>query len=179
MQYISMIKVIEIKHHYKLPINTIKFHEKTRSVLSSNERIIKINNKDNGKVFTSVEPQSGINRFTLVPDSGLILVASEEPRIGTYFIPQLDNAPNWCNFLENITEELEETQNNLVYDEFKFLSYEDLETLKATNLLGTPMLKPHMHGTTYIFELYLIIKMNRLYNAHETVQQVKGEGRYL
>jgi len=94
-----LFQVIEIKHHYKLPINTIKFHEKTRNILSSSERIIKINNKDSGKVFTSVEPSSGINRFTIVPETGLILVAAEEPRIGTYFIPQLDNAPNWCSFL--------------------------------------------------------------------------------
>ena len=79
--------MIEIKHHYKLPINTIKFHEKTRNILSSSERIIKINNKDSGKVFTSVEPSSGINRFTIVPETGLLLVAAEEPRIGTYFIP--------------------------------------------------------------------------------------------
>jgi len=82
-----LFEVIEIKHHYKLPINTIKFHEKTRNILSSSERIIKINNKDSGKVFTSVEPSSGINRFTIVPETGLILVAAEEPRIGTYFIP--------------------------------------------------------------------------------------------
>lgn len=79
--------MIEIKHHYKDPINSIKFHEKTRSVLSSNQRVLKINNKDSGKVFTSIEPSSGINRFTIVPETGLLLVAAEEPRIGTYFIP--------------------------------------------------------------------------------------------
>lgn len=146
MSFLCVCIVLEIKHHYKLPINSIKFHEKSRTVLSSNERILKINNKETGKVFTSIEPNSSINQFTLVPESGLILVASDEPRIGTYFVPQLDNAPRWCSFLENVTEELEETQSNLVYDEFKFLSYEDLDTLKATNLLGTPILKPHLHG---------------------------------
>ncbi|KAL4470292.1 hypothetical protein ABPG74_011903 [Tetrahymena malaccensis] len=164
--------LIEIKHHYKMPINTIKFHEKTRNVLSSNERVIKVNNKDNGKVYTSIEPNSGINRFTIVPNSGLILVAQEEPRIGTYFLPQLDNAPKWCNFLENITEELEETQSTLVYDEFKFLSYEDLETLKATNLLGTPMLKPHLHGYLMHMKLYNKLKTKAdVFNFQEYKQK--------
>ncbi|EGR30754.1 nucleolar protein 10, putative [Ichthyophthirius multifiliis] len=146
--------ILEIKHHYKLPINTIAFHEKSRNIISSNERVIKINNQDNGKVFTSIEPNSGINRFCLCPNSGLLLVAQEESRLGTYFIPQMDNAPRWCNFLENITEELEESQSNLVYDEFKFLTYDELEKLQATNLLGSAMLKVHLHGYLMHMKLY-------------------------
>ena len=79
--------ILEIKHHYKLPINTIKFHEKTRMVLTSSKKIIKINNKDSGSVFTNIEPKSEINRFELVPNSGMILTASDEPRIGIFFVP--------------------------------------------------------------------------------------------
>jgi len=45
-----------------------------------------------------------------------------------------------------------------VYDEFKLLNYEDLETLKATNLLGTPMLKPHLHGYLMHMKLYNKLK---------------------
>jgi ribosome biogenesis protein ENP2 len=73
-------------------------------------------------------------------------VAGEEVRIGTYFIPQLDNAPSWCSFIENITEELELEVSNHVYDEFKFVTLDDLEKLHCTNLIGTKMLKQHLHG---------------------------------
>jgi len=38
----------------------------------------------------------------------LFLIANEDQRIGTVFIPALDTAPKWCPFIENITEELEE-----------------------------------------------------------------------
>jgi len=38
-------------------------------------------------------------------------------------------APKWCPFIENITEELEEDTTNTVYDEYKFLSHEDLEKI--------------------------------------------------
>jgi ribosome biogenesis protein ENP2 len=38
-------------------------------------------------------------------------------------------APKWCPFIENITEELEEDTTNTVYDEYKFLSLEDLEKI--------------------------------------------------
>ncbi len=37
--------LLELTHHYKMPINKIIFHDKTRSILSSCRRVIKINNK--------------------------------------------------------------------------------------------------------------------------------------
>ena len=38
-----------------------------------------------------------------------------------YFIPSLGPAPKWCSFLENLTEELEETANPTVYDDYRFI----------------------------------------------------------
>ena len=70
-----------------MSINTIKFHEKARMILSSSKKIIKMNHKDDGKIFTNIEPKISINMFELCKNSGLILVAAEESRIGTYFIP--------------------------------------------------------------------------------------------
>ena len=110
--------ILSANHHYKIPINTIKFHKKTRMILSSSKKIIKVNSYDSGKLFTNVEPKTEINRFELCPNSGLILTAAEEPRMGIYFIPQLDNAPKWCPYLENITEELEEKDVTTVYEKF-------------------------------------------------------------
>ncbi len=132
-------------------------------LLSSTRKAIKINkiggeDGSKGKLFTSVEPKSEINGFQLVKDSGLILIASDEPRIGTYFIPQLDNAPKWLPFLENITEELEEETNTYVYDQFKLVTLDELEGLKATHLLGTKMLKQHMHGYLLHMKLYQKLK---------------------
>lgn len=100
--------ILEVKHHYKSPINTIEFHEPTKNILSSSSKILKINSKIDGKIFTNIEPKHQINMFNLVPDSGMILMAEENPRIGVYFIPELDKAPKWVPFLENLTEELEE-----------------------------------------------------------------------
>lgn len=40
----------------------------------------------------------------------MFLVAQEQPRVGIYFLPQLDPAPKWCPFLDNLTEELEEEE---------------------------------------------------------------------
>ena len=63
-------------------------------------------------------------------------------------------APKWCSFIENLTEELEEELNTTVYDEFKFLSYEDLEKLNCTNLIGSKLLKSYLHGYLMHIKLY-------------------------
>lgn len=39
--------------------------------------------------------------------------------VQAYFIPSLGPAPKWCSFLENLTEELEETANSTVYDDYR------------------------------------------------------------
>jgi hypothetical protein len=48
----------------------------------------------------------------------------------TYYIPQLGPAPRWCSFLENITEELEDTASGgqTVYEDYKFVSRAELTT---------------------------------------------------
>ena len=106
-----------------MPINTLEFHEKTKTIISTDSKVIKMTLLDSGSNFTSIEPGYKINHSSLVKDSGLFLVAGETQRIGQFFVPALDNAPKWCPFVENITEELEEQNTELVYDEYKFLSY--------------------------------------------------------
>lgn len=63
----------------------------------------------------------------------------------------MGHAPKWCAFLENLTEELEESKSTTVYDDFKFLTPAELEKLNASHLIGTSMLKAYMHG--YFIEL--------------------------
>jgi len=75
----------------------------------------------------------------------------EQEKIGTYFIPSMGHAPKWCTFLENLTEELEESNVTTLYDDFKFVTREDLDKLQAGHLVGTPVLKSYMHG--YFMEL--------------------------
>lgn len=63
---------------------------------------------------------------TVVPNSGMILAAMEDPKIGCFFIPQLGPAPKWVPYIENITEELEEEEKKVVYDEYKFVSKQEV-----------------------------------------------------
>ena len=96
----------------------------------SNKKQIKITD-GYGKFFTSIEPDYGINNFTVVPKSGMILAALEDPKMGTYFIPELGPAPKWVPYIENITEELEEEHRKVVYDEYKFISRQEVTDLNC------------------------------------------------
>ncbi len=97
-------------------------------MLVSDNKILKIwdlENSSENSVWASVEPPTDINDVLLVPNSGLILMALEQPKLHSYYIPNLGPAPRWASFVENITEELEENSANL-YSDYKFITREEV-----------------------------------------------------
>ena len=58
--------------------------------------------------------------MNVVPQSGRVFVAAEQPKILSFFLPSLGPAPRWCSFLANLREELEE-QTTGVYEDYKFV----------------------------------------------------------
>lgn len=79
-----------------------------------------------------------------------------------YFVPSLGPSPKWCYFLDSITEELEESDQPAVYDDYKFLTKQQLEELGLEQLIGTDLLRAYMHG--YFIDI-------RLYNKAKTLTQ--------
>ncbi|CAI7855413.1 unnamed protein product [Closterium sp. NIES-53] len=153
-------KPYRIKDHmYGSPIHSIKWHRgiagSSQHIISTDKRIIKIWNPTTGTNVTSVEPTEpgGINDVCVMRGSGLIVAAMDSPRLQAYFIPSLGPAPRWCSFLENITEELEEG-GAAMYDDYKFVTREELNALRLTELLGTNLLRPFMHGFFLHSRLY-------------------------
>lgn len=70
-------------------------------------------------------------------ESGLGAAASNQlptattARMRAYFVPSLGPAPKWCAFLESLTEELEESANPTVYDDYRFVTRPDLVRQRA------------------------------------------------
>ncbi|MEE6476810.1 hypothetical protein FKM82_011228 [Ascaphus truei] len=145
-------------HQYGLPIKSIQFHNPLELILSADSRIIKMWNKDTGKVFTSIEPETDINDVCLYPNSGMLFTANEAPKMNAYYIPALGPAPKWCSFLDNLTEELEENPESTVYDDYKFVTRKDLEDLGLSHLVGSPLLRAYMHGFFIDIRLYHKVK---------------------
>lgn len=148
-------KPIYVKDHmYGLPIRRLDFHPGMDVVASMDTKILKLWDRTTGKVFTSIEPGRNLNDLCIIPNSGLILMANEDKRMLSYYIPSLGQAPKWCSFLDNLTEELEETTTETLYDDYKFVTKEELEDLSLANLIGTNLLRAYMHGYFIDIRLY-------------------------
>ena len=133
-------------HGYGLGIKRIHFLPQNR-ILFADSKIIKIWDREGStkRPFVSIEPPSKINDVEI--SSGMVFVANEGSPIQTYFVPRLGPAPRWCSFLDNLTEELAESQTKAtMYDNYKFVTRTELDTLGLGHIIGTEAVRGYMHG---------------------------------
>lgn len=170
----SSIPLLKKDQGYGYPIQTLIFLNSsiaTRAqtseskVLSADKRIIKIWDSSDGSPWTSVEPAVDLNCVTWCKDTGMLLTANEGRQQHAFLIPQLGPAPKWCSFLDNLVEEMAEDPNDphaftsqragAIYDNYKFLTNNQLESLNLSHLIGTTtLLRPYMHGYFVAQRLY-------------------------
>lgn len=81
-------------------------------------------------------------------------MANETTKMQIYYIPSLGPAPYWCSFLDNLTEELEELNYDIIYDDYKFVTEKELDELGLSHLKGTDLLRAYMHGYFMDIRLY-------------------------
>ncbi|XP_006423766.2 nucleolar protein 10 [Citrus clementina] len=151
---------IRVKDHmFDSPIVDIKWHQSINTerpkLITTDNHIVRIWDPETGESLTSIEPTAGkINDVCVFKDSGLLLLALDCSQIPSYFIPDLGPTPKWCSPIESMTEELEEGGQTTIYDNYKFLTREDLEKLNLTSLIGTNLLRAYMHGFFVDYRLY-------------------------
>lgn len=129
--------------------------------ISADCKIVKIFEEKTGQSFANLETDAPSTDVILWPDSGLFLVAGERPQCMAYYCPSIGPAPRWCSFLDNITEELEDRRslnNDEIYENYKFLTREDLASIGGESLIGTKYLRRYMHGFFMTTKLYKQMK---------------------
>ncbi|KAK2194880.1 bifunctional Nucleolar protein 10-Enp2/WD40-repeat-containing domain superfamily/WD40-YVTN repeat-like-containing domain superfamily [Babesia duncani] len=163
----------EKQHVNKAPINCIEWLDtfkqgssgitEANTIAWSDHKSLRINKAQDGEFLASIESLAictktnqltRINNFCFYPNSGVCFLVGDQSRVGTYFIPAIGAAPSWCSYLENITEEMElpegthtgVTPKPRVYDDFVFVTREQLEEINGTHLLGTKLVKEYLHG---------------------------------
>ncbi|BGP16521.1 hypothetical protein JCM10213_001140 [Rhodosporidiobolus nylandii] len=158
---------------YGLPVKKVQWVESSPAmsgdaeheggwVASADEKVVKIWGKDTGSNLVAINPPMPINDLHVYPGSGLVFLANETSPMTGYYVPQLGPAPKWCRFLDNMTEEMAEDQETLLYDDYKFVDRQELEDLNLQHLMGTDTLKPYMHG--YFVDLRLYTKARAIAN---------------
>uniref|UniRef100_A0A6E8VV66 Nucleolar protein 10 n=1 Tax=Anopheles coluzzii TaxID=1518534 RepID=A0A6E8VV66_ANOCL len=146
---------IAIKDHLnQLPIKKIRFQPDQKSVYSLDGAMLKIWDETSLKQKACIESRSNFNDFAHFPGSGLFMFAQEDTKMLPYYIPSEGPAPKWCSFLDNLVEEIASETVQNVYDDYKFVTKQELADLKLDHLEGTPMLRAYMHGFFINIRLY-------------------------
>lgn len=148
--------LLQKDHQYGLPLKSIAFARAAAAaseavVVSADSKAVRIWRREDGRSVTTIEPPADINELALCPRSGLLLLGLEQPNLGVHFVPALGPAPRWCAFLDSLTEELEEDQQasgggGELYDDYRFVTRDELERLGLGSLVGTNLLRAYMHG---------------------------------
>lgn len=83
-----------------------------------------------------------------MPDTGLLFIANEKPKLLTYYIPSIGPAPKFASFLDSLTEELEESNIENIYDDYKFVTKSEVDALglDLDHLIKNNLLRAYMHG---------------------------------
>lgn len=147
----------------------------SEKILTSDKRIAKIWDRNDGKPFASMEPSVDINDVEYLPQTGMFFMANDGMPMHTYYIPNLGPAPKWCSFLDNITEELEEKPSDSVYSNYRFITREEALKLNLTHLIGSKVLRSYMHG--YFIDNELFDKVNLIANPDSYRDQREKEIR--
>jgi ribosome biogenesis protein ENP2 len=141
-------------HMYGLPIKGIRFLDGLDLVASMDCKILKMWNRVSGKPYTAIQTTTDLNDLCVVPGTGMMFLANEDKKVLTYYVPSLGPAPRWSSFLDRIVEELEESGENSIYDDYKFVTHRELEELGLGHLMGTNLLRAYMHGFFMDMRLY-------------------------
>ncbi|KAJ1446624.1 quinon protein alcohol dehydrogenase-like superfamily [Pelagophyceae sp. CCMP2097] len=178
------------EHQYGLPIVDVHFHVRSRAerhtaaklVVSADAKLVKAWDAHTGEVVANVEPTAPVTHVTIAPaaqggDSGLIVCAGEQPRVMAYYVPALGAAPPWCAFVDSLTEELEETTRGAAYDDYRFVTLEQLEEVGGAGLVGTPMLRAYMHGFFVDARLLKRLKSVNAPEAYDDWRQKKVKAK--
>jgi len=133
-------------HLNRLPVKKIDFNRNHNVVYSMDSAMMKIWDETSGKQMAYIESTSNFNDFCTIPNTGMFFFAQEEMKMQTFYVPSLGPAPKWCAFLDNLTEEIESEAVQEIYDDYKFVSKQELVDLGLDHLEGTNLLKAYMHG---------------------------------
>jgi len=172
----SSAPLAKYTHHSDLPINTLQFHEShgVRHLLSCDSRSIRIWDVDSrrqgsgaemptdfstqssqsyvkgvvrqGNLFCSIEAETTMRGFVVYPSSGLIFAPSEQENVPCYYVPQLGPAPRFAAHLDQLAEDLEANAEVGQYEDFKFVTLEELRQCGLESISSSSLVQPYMHG---------------------------------
>lgn len=141
-------------HMNDVAIKKVLFNPAENAVYSLDSGVLKIWDETSGKQIAYIESQSEFNDVCTIPGTGLLFFAQEEAKMLSYYVPRMGPAPRWCSFLDSFIEDIESQTVQNIYDDYKFVTNEELIDLGLDYLKGTNLLRSYMHGHFMDIRLY-------------------------
>ncbi|XP_036321787.1 nucleolar protein 10 [Rhagoletis pomonella] len=141
-------------HLNKVAVKRIAFNPGHQTVYSLDDAMLKLWDENTGKQVAYIESTTSFNDFCTIPDTGIFFLAQEDVKMLTYYVPSMGPAPRWCSFLDNLTEEIESEVVENMFDDYQFVTQNELEELGLEHLIGSNLLKGYMHGYFIDARLY-------------------------
>lgn len=86
--------VQQFQHPYQLPIKALIPLKDQSKLITVDQKQIRVHQMDNlRESYLAFETSSPTNDCQIIPNSGLMVTASEESKCGLYYIPSLGHAP--------------------------------------------------------------------------------------
>jgi ribosome biogenesis protein ENP2 len=131
--------------------------EDSGRVVSADSKVIKVwdkNSPDDNHL--SLHPPNQLTDLHAVPDTGLLMVACDASPLSMFYVPEFGPAPGWASHVDSTTEKNADEigAGKGAYTDYKFVDRAELETIGLSYLIGTPTLKPYMHGYFLSLKLY-------------------------
>ena len=142
-------------HRNEKQIHTIRYAG--GQLVSVDPKVMKMWDERTGEPFGALETTVPSNDLVVWPDSGLIFATGEARDTMSYYCPALGKAPKWCAFLDSVAEELDQHRaehKEEIYENFRFVTIEELSDLNGNALIGTRYLRQYMHGFFMSAKLY-------------------------
>ncbi|OAF64646.1 Nucleolar protein 10 [Intoshia linei] len=147
-------------HNYAVPIKGILsnsnildeniLNENDKVLYTFDSRVLKIWNSENGNAITAIELEYDVNDVSVVENSGLMFIAGESPSIVPFFVGEIGHAPKWCKYLDKITDDFDsagvQCESGNLYDDFTFITRDEVIRIGLAHLIGTSSLTAYMHG---------------------------------
>lgn len=137
----SPVPLIKKDHNYDFKIKKVEI--KKRNVLSLDQKGVKVWESSTGKVLAAIQPSFDANAFTV--SEGIVFIGGNTEEMKTYYVPSLGPIPEWCSSLEGATEEMDEIRKSTYYEQYRFITEEELVGLNLQKEVGKKI-RPHMHG---------------------------------
>lgn len=158
-------------HRYDAPIHSIKYHVPSRTLITADKFSTRLwdytGSLQHNRHITTINSPAPLNDISVVPNSGMLLMACDSPQMHIFFVPRLGTVPDWAGALESLTEEIDMGQQQQLQQQQRLLAMgadpSAVDSLTAG--FQDDSMEGHSSDGSNIFENQVLVSREQLESA--------------